>query len=107
MRISIDLPFTISPIEWTAVYSYLGVVLLVAGGVYWSPRARLIHLWLSGSLCATLFGLTGWAIERILYFNANNPEKAEGSLIIGGCGTIFICCNAVASIFWKIRKNKC
>jgi len=105
MRTTLDLPFTISPVEWTAVYAYLAAIALVAAGIYFYPPARLKHLWLGTALCAIIFATSGWAIENTFYFNAHEAEKQEGGIIIIGCGVIFICCGALTSLFWKVRSR--
>ncbi len=102
LRGNAALPFTLSPIEWTVLFSYLIALAVATGGAYYHERARLRHVWITIVLCASVFAFSGGLTEYLLYFNAHEWEKEEGSGIIIGCYFIGLIYGAVASITWWI-----
>ncbi len=97
-----NLPFTISPIEWTVLFAYLIALAIAGGGAYYQRKGKLGRVWLALGSCATIFALSGWLAEYLLYFNAHEWEKEEGLGIIVGCYFLCLVYGCFFSIVWWI-----
>jgi hypothetical protein len=100
-----QLPFTISPLEWTAFYSYVASLLLASLYVFASPKLSLRHAWMFITSLVILFSGTAWLIQRLLHFNALDPEKEEGTGLVIGCMLLGVLCGTIFSCVWPLKKR--
>ena len=90
-----ELPFTISPLERTALWAYITALSFIGMYHVTSPTSNHRRLWCSMLSVAVLFITSALILEDRLYFNAHNPNPEKSgaekpAIIIGGFATAII-----------------
>jgi hypothetical protein len=70
--------------ERSAFFSYLAFLMAMTFYL-WGTKAAQSKTWLSLFSGALVFGVLGFLSEYLLYFNAHESEKEEGSVIFVAC----------------------
>jgi len=102
-------PFTISPLEWTAIWSYIATLVFVSAHQLTSTRRSLARLWSAICVCAIVFTTTALVLEYKLFYNARDPEKSDTVGIIFGCVALAllaaICASLLLIIIRRVQPN--
>jgi drug/metabolite transporter superfamily protein YnfA len=98
-------PITISPLEWTAVWTYLAALIFSAAYQLTAPAKSFLRVFAAIGGVWMLFTGTALVLEDHLFFNTHDTEKSDTSLLLFGCTVLAAGVAIFSSIPLGIIRN--